>query len=271
MVRDRTTERIAPRALSDYLLAHGRPVITLAEAADLMGMSPKAAADAIVRLRRAAQIFSPAPGLYVAVPPEYRSWGAVPALDFIDPMMKALDRRYYVALLSAAELHGAAHQRPQVLQVMVDDLVGDRDFGRVKVRFFSSRRVGSVPTESRNARTGSFLVSSPEVTALDLATRPHEAGGLSNVATVLHELAEENRLDARTLVDAARSYPNSTLRRLGWLLEHVQAATETDALASALSSPNARPETLLDPGGPRRGRGDRRWGVVENSVVEPDL
>ena len=35
---------------------------------------------------------------------------------------------YYVGLLSAAELFGAAHQRPQVFQVVVDKYLPDRAF-----------------------------------------------------------------------------------------------------------------------------------------------
>jgi len=270
-MQDRPRDRIAPKALSDHLLAHGRPVVTLAEAAELMGLSHKGAADAIVRLRRSAQLFSPTPGLYIAIPPEYRLWGAVPALDFIDPMMASLGRSYYVALLSAAEQLGAAHQRPQVLQVMVDVPLEDRDFGRVKVRFSSSQRAAAVPTERRNSHTGSFVMSSPEATMLDLSTRPHEAGGLSNVATVLHELVEAHRIEIDGLIAAAAAYPASTLRRLGWLLELLGADIDTEALVGTLGDPVVRPTTLLDPGGPRRGHGDRRWGIVENVLVEPDL
>ena len=42
------------------------------------------------------------------IPPEFRSWGAVPATHFIDPMMRFLGHDYYVGYLSAAEAHGAA-------------------------------------------------------------------------------------------------------------------------------------------------------------------
>ena len=62
---------VRPRHLSDYLLSHGRPVVDLRSAGELMGLDLHAAADALVRLRKAGQMFSPARGLYVAVPPEY--------------------------------------------------------------------------------------------------------------------------------------------------------------------------------------------------------
>jgi len=272
MATHRPAERVAPKDLSDYLLAHGRSCISLAEAAELLHLEPNAAADAIVRLKRASKMFSPAPGFYVAIPPEYRSWGVVPAMDFIAPMMASLERDYYVGLLSAAELHGASHQRPQVFQVIVDAPVKDRDLGRIRLRFYTHKRLHEVPTVSRNSKTGVVRVASPETTAFDLAARARAGGGLDNVATVLSELAESN-LDVNELLRVSRRYPVSVLRRLGWLLERVGAAIDTDRLATHLrdTAPQSRPATLLDTAGPRRGAGNARWGIVENADVEPDL
>lgn len=267
-----TDARVPPRQLSDHLLSQGRPVIDLQDAAQLMGLDAHAAADALVRLRRAGLMFSPSRGLYVAVPPEYRTWHAVPALDFIDPMMAAHGRQYYVALLSAAELHGAAHQRPQVFQVMVDKILQDRDFGRVRVRFYSRQRLPDVPVVEINSNSGRVRVSSPAATALDLASRPRDGGGLSNVATVVAELVEEAKVSADDFVAAAAAFPNASLRRLGWLLDLVDAPVERDLMAAHLAErPQGRANVLLDPRGKRRGRGDKRWGVVVNTHVEPDL
>lgn len=267
-----SVERVPPRHLSDYLQSHGQPVVDLATAGELMGLGSKAASDALVRIRRSGQMFSPSPGLYVAIPPDYRTWGATPALDFIDQMMAANAREYYVALLSAAEIHGAAHQRPQAFQVMVDRALKDRDFGRNRLRFYTRRRLAHVPVVSVTTRIGSATVSSPEATALDLASRPSEGGGLSNVATVVAELAEEGKLDGEKISGAAGVFPVSSLRRLGWLLDFVDAPVDLSALRARIPSGGRSPaRVLLDPRGPRRGPTDQRWGVVVNADVEPDL
>ena len=42
-------------------------------------------------------------------------------------MMAHLHRGYYVALLTAAAMHGAAHQAPQSFQVITEKDVPDRD------------------------------------------------------------------------------------------------------------------------------------------------
>lgn len=226
----------------------------------------------MARLRQAQHFFSPHPGLYVAVPAHYRTWGIVPGLDFIDAMMRTLDRRYYVALLSAAELHGASHQRPQVFQVMVDRPVAGRDLGRVRLRFYTNRKIADLPSQTRNTATGQARVATPAVTCLDLASRPNDAGGLNNVATVLAELVEETSLTGNDLARLARFYPPATLRRLGWLLDEVGGDIDTDVLHVAVATgTEGRARTRLDPAGPRRGTSDPHWRVIVNTDVEPDL
>ena len=263
---------VRPRELSDYLLAHGRQIITLQDAAEILGVNEKHAASALVRLKRANQLFSPARGLYVAIPPQYRTWGAVPAMEFIDQMMRAGGYDYYVALLSAAELHGAAHQRPQAFQVMVDRALKDRDLGRVKLRFYQSLKVPDLPVELRNTSNGQVRIATPAVVVLDLASRPQDGAGLSNVATVVGELAEDGKLDPDALLAISDSYPAATLRRLGWLLDAVDSGIDTDPLVAAvMERGSTSAEDLLQPGGPRRGHRSPRWGLIENVEVEPDL
>jgi hypothetical protein len=121
------------------LLAAGVHAFTTEDAAVVAGVKPDSARPALARLVKNKLAFSPARGLYIPIPPEYRSWGAVPALWFVDALMAHLDRVYYVGYLSAAEVHGAAHQRPQVFQVVVDRDLRARSFGRVRLRFITNR------------------------------------------------------------------------------------------------------------------------------------
>ena len=101
-------------------------MVTVDEAAKVTGASMVAVRSALRRMVLKKRAFSPARGLFVFVQPEYRSWGVVPLEWFVDPMMKHLDRLYYVGVLSAAELHGAAHQRARVAQMLIDRAFDDR-------------------------------------------------------------------------------------------------------------------------------------------------
>jgi predicted transcriptional regulator of viral defense system len=274
----RTLSAVPIGRLRDEVVGRGISALTLDQVIELTGLSRGAAREAMRRARVAGHFFAPAPGLYIPIPSEFSSWGVVPAMDFIDQLMGFLGRSYYVGLLSAAELHGAAHQRPQVFQVMVDRPLADRDIERVRLRFYERVHLDDVPVVLRNSRTAQVRVSSPETTVFDLAERPKESGSIDNVATIYGELVEESKLDAAKLVEVASLYPLAVARRVGWLLDRVSSYADTSVLSASLhefvldhSQEGRRAVDLLAAGGPRRGKSDARWGLVVNADVEPDL
>jgi predicted transcriptional regulator of viral defense system len=260
--------RVGIASLPDVLLSMGCHFFTTADAARAARVSPHGALPALARLLDKKQAFSPARGLYVAIPPQYRSWGAVPAAWFIDELMAHLRRDYYVAFLSSAEQHGAAHQSPQVFQVIVDRGVRDRNFGRVRLRFVSNRNMRDLPVQTVNVPTGTMKVATSELTAIDLANRPEEGGGLHNVATVLVELERSGKLDVELLSGLLEHFPIAAGRRLGWLLEEF-TELNLDPLADRLAQKGE--PSRLDPHGPRKGSLSRRWHLRINATVEPDL
>lgn len=254
------------RDLPDHLLSEGTSWFTAPEAAEAAGVPLDHVYPGLKRLMDRGQIFSPARGFYVPIPPEFRTWGAVPATHFVDAMMRHLDRRYCVGLLSAAELHGAAHQRPQVFQVMVERPLSARRNGRTRLSFHVRSRLAEVPTQRLTTPTGHLVVSTPEATVLDLGSRPADASGLDNVATVLVELAEEGTLKIGALVAATGSSTVSALRRVGWMLDRF---TDLDVSELRELTTTTAP-TMLDPHGRRRGPIDTGWGLIVNAYVEPE-
>ena len=255
--------------LPDALLAAGVHAFTTEDAAAVAGVKPDSARPALARLIKNKLAFSPARGLYIPIPPEYRSWGAVPAAWFVDALMAHLDRSYYVGYLSAAEIHGAAHQRPQVFQVVVDRDLRARSFGRVRLRFITNRDAAGLPTVRTNTPTGTMAVSTAELTALDLASRTEHGGALHNVATVLIDLARDGKLDDAALSQLVARFPVGAGRRLGWIVERF-TDVRLDAVAEAVSAATDEP-SKLDPKEPRRGNVEPRWRVRVNAVVEPDV
>ncbi len=258
---------LQPRDLPAYFLAEGRHSFTVDEAAETLGTSRGAVLDALTRLQHRNEVFSPARGLYVAIPPEFRSWGVVPGVWFIDDMMRHLDRPYYVALLTAAAIHGASHQAAQVFQVITSAApIRDRDLDRVRLRFYRSKHVHEDRTEQITVPTGYAVVSAKETTIVDLIAYPRASGGYGNVATIVRDIGE---LDGSELARVASRRGRALTRRTGWFLERFGKANDLEALRQAARLDLGEP-SVLDPAGPRRGKTDNTWSVRVNKPVEPD-
>jgi len=258
-----------PADYVDTLAQRGRYYFTVEQLQEALGVSAPAARNALKRLAARNRVASPARGLYVVIPPEYRALGCLPAEQFIPALMAREGKPYYVGLLSAAQYYGAAHHRPQEFQVFLEKNRRPIACGAVRVAFIACKRLKNVPTRLFNSPRGEVRVSTPEATAIDLVGYPGHAGGLDQVATVIAELAED--IDAGLLVKAAETAPLPWLQRLGYLLELESGAEKTRPLARFVAS-HARDYTLLSPGteaqtAPR----DKRWKLVINTDVEPEL
>jgi predicted transcriptional regulator of viral defense system len=258
-------------AYIDDLQGCGRYTFQQVEALNALGVSPLALRRAAGRLVAKGRVVAPRRGFFVIVPLEYRSAGGPPASWFIDDLMRFHEQPYYVGLLSAAALQGAAHQQPQEFQVVTSRPLRPTSLGRSRIRFFTKRYIATTPTVEVKTETGQMRVSSPEATALDLVRYSTKVGHLNQVATVLTELVEQ--LDKRRLLKAAQSdFELSCAQRLGFLLDLIGAGEQTDALAQWIANQHPQYVSLRADRGTTIAEPERneRWRLLVNEVVEPD-
>jgi predicted transcriptional regulator of viral defense system len=255
----------------DYLVelaARGTHNFSIQEMAKSLGVSHVAAKLALNRLTKQGLAASPARGFYVIVPPEYKQLGCLPAEQFIPALMERLKLTYYAGLLSAAQYHGAAHQRPQEFQVLVAKNRRPIHCGAVRVSFIARKRISEVPVQSFNTPRGTILVSTAEATAVDLVGYERIVGGLDQVATLLSELAE--KLDPEKLAAAAHTAPISWAQRLGYLLELVGAAKQAVSLKKYVHQA-AKDMTPLLPAVPHKNVSRvNDWRLFVNTQVEAE-
>jgi len=270
----------------DSLQERGQYTFTREEALAALGISATALKRAAERLKLKRRLAMPRRGFFVIVPLEYRRQGAPPSASFIDPLMRFQGTDYYVGLLSAAEIHGAAHQTPQDFQVLAGKQLRPAAAGRNRIRFFLKTDLVRTPVELVKTTSGRIRVSTAEATAFDLVRFYDRAGHLNYVATVLAELAE--KIDAKKLVRVAEAGGESSVaQRLGYLLEKAGAAKAASGLAKWVErrSPKAvllRPDRRsVEKNRGRRskrlrakaGAGferDARWRVIVNEEIELD-
>jgi predicted transcriptional regulator of viral defense system len=266
-------------ALSSYvagLLARGQIVFTGREAEAALGVNRGAFLDAAERLLRRHSLVNPRQDFYLAVPPEFATWGAPPPPWYIDALMRHEGQPYYVGLLKAAELHGATHQAVMEFQVVTAKRLPKIRAGRNLIVFYYRKEMEAVASgiEERKTDTGMMKVAGPALTALDLLRYPRAAGGIDNVVTVLLDLAP--KIDPQQLASLSRSAERPVVQRLGHLLDRAGQAAPAQALHDALRARapawvELDPREARDPDfAPPEHERDSRWHVIVRRVPEPD-
>jgi len=207
-------------------------------------------------------------GFHVILSPEHRTVGCLPAEEFIDALMKHVGEPYYVGLLSAAEYFGAAHQRPQVFQVVVGRKRKPIRCGKVRIDFIARQNAMDIPCVMRNVKTGYLRLSTPEATAFDLVGYLDRAVGFNHVATVLSELSEE--IHDKELGAAAQFSSVAWAQRLGYLLEFLGKSEAVPVLASYVEETAKRTVPLVPWKSMKGAVRNPRWRIAVNEEVEPD-
>lgn len=254
-------------AFVELLQRRGRSTFDRGEALAALGVSDAALKQAARRLAKKGALVSPRRGFFVIVPAEYRDAGAPPPAWYIDSLMRFHEQAYYVGLVSAAALHGAAHHAVQEFHIVTSAPLRPIQVGRSRLRFFVRHDVGEIPIMTTKTPTGTMRVSTPEATAVDLVRYPHAASGTS-IPTLLAALVP--KLRAGRLAEVASTNEPRHVQRLGALLSRVGGKQLTAGLARLVERLDP-PDVPLRPDRPTEAaHRDRRWRVLMNDVVEVD-
>ncbi|MBK6482050.1 MAG: hypothetical protein IPG01_02695 [Chitinophagaceae bacterium] len=226
------------------------------------------------RLVQKQKIVSVFKGYYVIVPPQYASKGILPAAMFIDGLMKSLDRKYYVALLNAAALHGASHQQPQEYFIVTSyPVLRTTNRKGLKINYISTRQLPhDTLTEKRKTETGYINISNPLLTAIDLISYEKKIGGLNRAATVINDLTDaikRNDINEATIKYATAS----SLQRLGFILEEILDKKELAERLFSVSKKSGVKFYLI----PLKASGEKnknlindKWKLMVNTEIEID-
>src|SRR6266851_2688007 len=263
---------ISRPSLSAYitgLLAAGRLVFSPNEAQAAIGTGRGAFLAAAQKLQKRGRLLNPRQGFYVIVPPQNLNFGSPPPASFIDDLMRHEKRPYYVGLLKAAELHGAAHHAVMEFQVVTDKQMQAVQAGRSKIAFYFRKDITAVASgiENQKTDTGNMKVSSVELTLLDLLRYPQASGGLDNVMTIFEDLGP--KIEAGKIAVLCDAFERSVIQRAGYLLDHSGLADHPEKLHEFLERDSHAQWTELDPSlasdselAPEILARDKRWHVL---------
>ena len=218
----------------DQQLARGRAHFSRKEALDALGIPPQNLAAAISRLIRKRRLANPRHGFYLILRPEDQPSGGPDPVRWIDPLMKFQGIDYRISLLRAATFHGSSHQAVMVFQVIVPKQLRGLELGLHRLQFiYQAPHAFAKANQAEwlaqmKSEAGFAKVAGVELTLLDCARYLHRAAGINGVAQIAKDLG--GKADPRRLARLAGIYENSSVRRLGYLLELAGHARQAKAL-----------------------------------------
>lgn len=239
-------------SLEQYLddcLAHGRNHFSREEALKALGIAPRNFAAAATRLINKGRLANPRHGFFLILRPEDKIIGAPDPVRWIDPLMKHQRLEYRISLLRAAAFHGSSHQAAMVFHVVVPKQVRDFELGRHRLQFLYqapqifSRVNRADILDQMKSEEGFANVAGVELTLLDCARYFHKSGGINAVAQVAKDIGD--KADSAKLARIAAAYENSSVRRLGFLLD--RAGHERQARVLEPFVKKAKTATPLNP------------------------
>ena len=228
---------------------------------------------ALKRLVDKNKIISVSKGFYIIIPPSYQNMGILPPAMFMDDLMQYLKRPYYVSLLSAASLHGAAHQQPQV-HFVCTTLPSMRDTIKkgIQIKYISKRAFPESHLVQKKTESGYVYLSDPILTCIDLINYHKIIGGFNRAATVINELSEEIS-ETEISSDILQLSTHANMQRLGYFWEYeCDQAGLADALFKIMKEQRTSFKTYkLNPSGRLQKQNiQNRWKINVNTKIEID-
>jgi predicted transcriptional regulator of viral defense system len=230
---------------------------------------------ALSRLVKQEKIISIHKGFYIIIPPTYKNKGILPPVMFIDNLMGFLDRPYYLSLLSAAAIFGAAHQQPQVNYICTTlPSVRTTKKKGVVIKYISKRKFPNEYIIQKKTESGYINVSNPILTCIDLINYHKTIGGINRAATIINELSEEidvKNINKQILNISAKA----DLQRLGYFWDHeIDQSRLADKLFSIIKDQTNKLRSckLINSKKKKKNKDtiSNRWKINVNTTIEID-
>ena len=201
---------------------------------------------------------------------------------YIETLMEHLKREYYVALLSAVEVHLSPKEALQANEItVITSLPPLRDSfrGQSKIRYLVKKDIKNLREIGVKRKTLPFSieertlrVASLELTAVDLLLYEKEIGGIQKAVEVIQRI--KNHLSWQELpTEVIFSTPVSIFQRLGYVLSFIKEEELAERLKErVLNTGKKFRRTLLKTDVPEKG-GEPFcpiWKIVVNISLQND-
>jgi len=254
------------RQLFAYLQLRGTTTVRAGELTGPLRLSATQERNLVSRLAKAGWIARVQRGLYLA--PAKLPLGGIWSPDeaqALNALMAVRGGRYQICGLSAFNRYGFADQMPNRVIAYNNRITGERTIGALSLILIkvADRRLGA--TERVKMSSGEVALFSSRARALvDAVYDWARFDTLPRAFAWIRAELRAGRVDAEELARLTVRYGDvGTIRRVGALLDRLRVPAELLVALDRALKPSASLIPWI-PTRPKRGRADRRWGIVWN-------
>lgn len=252
--------------LLEILLSEAKYCFSVGDIQKKLGLAQNNVVKILTRLKRKNKIISVSKGLYAYFPPAEKKFG-FNVIRVLSPIMAYWQVPYYVGLLSAANHYGAAHYKPQVLQVMIPKQISFRKAKELGISFHVKKNFPKEGLERIKTPFGYVLYSTPELLVLDLIGYEKAGGGIDNVVHVIRDLLPH--LKSKELQKMALVYPvMAVVQRAGFIFDklgaHKSLVNSLQRIVRKRGASLVKLSTVM----PIKGKPESKWKIIQNISLE---
>lgn len=240
----------------------GMVIFNADQAKDLaptVGISKEYLRQALHHLTKAGWIIRLRKGLYSlssSMP------GIAPLHEFEIAM--ALIQPAAISHWSALNYHGLTEQTPRIVFILTPARAPNHAGKALRIhettyQFIHTKSNRFFGIETVWINDSKVNITDKERTLLDCLMAPQYCGGFSEVLYAFEKNSKQ--LDIQKIIEYALKLDTSTIKRLGWILEH--QGENPEVLQPLLAAP-IKGYRALDPTSPRRGPCNKQWMVQVN-------
>lgn len=206
-------------------------------------------------------------GLYVIVPLDIGVRGADSFVMHNFVIASYLTEPYYIGFWSALNYHSLSDQIPRTNYIATTKArkplnILDSTFQFVKLE--RKKLFGTTEIEIEDRK---IEISNPEKTVADCLDHPEHCGGIDEIARSIYFSHRE--LDFETIREHALKMDNLTImKRLGYILEKTGLLENYMKIFEDFKPSKGYP--ALDPISLRKGRHNKKWGLLINWELKPE-
>jgi predicted transcriptional regulator of viral defense system len=269
VIKHNTPSKTAGSQMARLLTAlydRSQSTFTLADAAEITGLSPSVASSLLHYAVGRGLVSRIKSGLFTIVPPELGSTSEYAGNPYLNAVRLAGKAPCFISHASAMEIHRMVTQPQLAVFASCTKRIRSRKLQGTEFRFVFIKPDQFFGTVKHwVTKQESVPVSDLERTIIDGLRQPEYCGGVTDVAKGLW--MRHGEMQAPKLVDyALRLGIGAVIRRLGYLLELYRIAPEEELMRLRRSL--TATYLPLDPLLPKEGRHLRRWRLQLNILPE---